>query len=77
MNLITFFATIKNLFNYPEDIFGNPYSKKHIMKKFRKLKIKDSLFSDFYSEFIQLAFDLEYTLEMLIWEFEHKLTSRL
>ena len=25
MNLITFFTTIKNLFNYLEDIFDNPY----------------------------------------------------
>ena len=36
-----------------------------------------SLFSDFYSEFIRLASDLEYTSEMLIREFKHKLTPRL
>ncbi len=36
-----------------------------------------SLFSDFYSEFIRLASDLEYTSEMLIWEFKYKLTPCL
>ena len=47
------------------------------MKKFRELKMGASLFSDFYSEFIQLASDLEYTSEMLIRKFKHKLTPRL
>ena len=47
------------------------------MEKFRELKMGASLFSDFYSEFIQLASDLEYTSEMLIREFKHKLTPRL
>ena len=36
------------------------------MEKFRGLKIGASSFSDFYSEFIQLASDLEYTSEMFI-----------
>ena len=36
-----------------------------------------STFNDFYSKFIWLAFNLEYTLEMFIWEFKHKLTPRL
>ena len=44
------------------------------MEKFWEFKMRASLFSDFYSEFIWLAFDLEYTLEMLIQEFKHKLT---
>ena len=47
------------------------------MEKFRELKMEASSFSDFYSEFIRLASDLEYTLEMLIQEFKHKLTPRL
>ena len=47
------------------------------MKKFRELKIEASLFSDFDSEFIRLASDLEYTLKMLIQEFKHKLMPRL
>ena len=47
------------------------------MEKFRELKIEASLFSNFYSEFIQLASDLEYTSEMFIWEFKQKLTPRL
>ena len=34
-------------------------------------------FSDFYSKFIQLASDLEYTSEMLIQEFKHKIMPRL
>ena len=34
-------------------------------------------FNDFYSEFIRLASELEYTSEMLIREFKHKLTPRL
>ena len=36
------------------------------MKKFRELKMDPSLLSNIYSEFIQLAFNLEYILEMLI-----------
>ena len=47
------------------------------MEKFRELKMGTSLFSDFYSKFIRLASDLEYTSEMLIREFKHKLTPRL
>ena len=47
------------------------------MEKFRELKIGASSFSDFYSEFIRLASNLEYTSEMLIREFKHKLTPRL
>ena len=47
------------------------------MKKFRELKIEASLFSNFYSEFIQLTFDFEYISEMFIWDFKHKLTPHL
>ncbi len=36
-----------------------------------------SSFSNFYSEFIRLALDLEYTSEMFIQEFKYKLTPRL
>ena len=77
MNSITLFATIENLFNYLEDIFGNSHQKEHAMEKFRELKMEASSFSDFYSEFIRLASDLEYTSKMLIREFKHKLTPRL
>ena len=47
------------------------------MEKFRELKIEASLFSDFYSKFIRLASDLEYTSEMFIQKFKHKLMPRL
>ncbi len=47
------------------------------MENFRDLKMGTSSFNDFYSEFIRLASDLEYTSEMLIREFKHKLTPRL
>ena len=77
MNSITFSATIKDLVNHLKDIFGNSHRKEHIIKKFRELKIKPSLFSDIYSKFIRLALDLEYISEMLIWEFKHKLMPRL
>ena len=77
LNSIILFTIIDNLFNHLEDIFGNPHWKEYAMEKFRELKMGASLFSDFYSEFIQLASDLEYTSEMLIWEFKHKLTPQL
>ena len=34
LNSITFFTTINDLFNYLKDIFGNPYRKEQVMKKF-------------------------------------------
>lgn len=73
VNLITFFATIEDLFHPLEDIFGNFYPKEHAMEEFWDLKIGVCLFNDFDSEFIDLAFDLEYVSEMLIWKFKHKL----
>ena len=77
LNSITSFTTIDKLFNYLKDIFGDSHQKKHAMEKFRELKMGTSLLSDFYSEFIQLASDPKYTLEMLIRKFKHKLTSQL
>ncbi len=61
-----FFANIKDLFNYLENIFGNFYLKENIMEKFREFKIVVNLFNDFHSKFIYLALDLEYTWEMVI-----------
>ena len=66
LNSITPFTTIDDLFNYLEDIFGNPHRKEYVIEKFQELKMGVSLFGDFYSEFIRLASDLEYTLEILI-----------
>ena len=66
LNLITLFATIEDLFNYLEDIFANPHWKDHAMEKFRDLKMGARSFNDFYSEFIRLALELEYTSKMLI-----------
>ena len=77
MNLITSFANIEDLFNHLEDIFDNLYQKKHAIEKFRELKIEASLFSNFYSKFIQLISYLKYISEIFIREFDHKLTPRL
>ncbi len=77
LNSITLFTTINDLFNNLKDIFGNPYQKEYVMEKFRDLKMGASSFSDFYSKFIRLASNLEYTSEMLIQEFKHKLMPRL
>ena len=77
LNSITFFSTINNLFNHFEDIFGNPHQKKHAMEKFRELKMRASLFSEFYFKFIWLVSDFEYISEMFIQQFKHKLTPRL
>lgn len=52
VNLITFFATIEDLFNHLKDIFGNFYQKEYVIKKFRELKMEASLFIEFYSKFI-------------------------
>lgn len=38
------------------------------------MKIDAYLFNNFYSEFIYLALDLEYTSKILIWKFKYKLT---
>lgn len=39
--------------------------------------MSSSLLNDFYTKFIYLASDLEYTLEMFIQKFKHKLISYL
>ena len=52
LNSITLFTSIDNLFNHLKNIFGNPHRKKHVMEKFRELKMGASLFNDFYSKFI-------------------------
>ena len=77
LNSITLLTTINNLFNYLKDIFGNLHWKKHAIEKFQELKMEASLSSNFYSKFIWLTSDLEYTSEILIWEFKHKSTPRL
>ena len=66
LNSIISFATIEDLFNHLEDIFGNLHWKEYTMEKFQDLKMGARLFNDFYSEFICLALELEYTYEMLI-----------
>ncbi len=77
LNSITPFTTINDLFNHFKDIFSNAYRKEHAMEKFRELKMGTSSFTDFYSEFIRLASDLEYTSKMFIREFKYKLMPRL
>lgn len=74
INSIIPFAIIEDLFNHLKDIFGNLYWKKHAMEIFWELKMGINLFKDFYLEFICLVLDLEYTFEILIWKFKHKLT---
>ena len=44
------------------------------MEKFRELKMGSRFFNAFYSEFIKLAAELEFTKEMLLQEFMHKLS---
>ena len=44
------------------------------MEKFRVLKIDTNLFNNFFSKFIYLTLDLEYISEILIWEYNYKLT---
>ena len=77
LNSITSLATIKDLFNYPENIFGNLNRKDHTMEKFPDLKMGVRSLNNFYSELIRLALELEYTSEILIREFKYKLTLRL
>lgn len=47
------------------------------MEKFQELKMGTNSFIDFYSEFIRLVSDLEYTSKIILREFKHKLTSEL
>lgn len=73
LNLITFFTTIEDLFNYLKDIFDNLHQKNHAMKKFWDSKMGINLFNDFYSEFIHLTLNLNYISKMLVHEFKYKL----
>lgn len=56
VNLITSFTTIKNLFNYLKNIFNNSHFEKYAIEKFQELKIKTSLFDNFYFEYISKIF---------------------
>lgn len=76
-NFITSFTIINDIFNYFEDIFGNFYQKEYAKKNIQELKMRTGTFSNFYSGFIWLASNLEYTLKMLIKKFKYKLTPSL
>lgn len=56
------------------NIFGNFYQKENTIENFFELKIEARLLNNFYFEFISIACDNMYNLEMLIWKFKHKLT---
>lgn len=77
LNSFIYFTAIHDLFIYFENTFGNIYQKANAIEKFREFQIGTNKFINFYSEFIQLASDLEYISEMLICKFKHKLTLRL
>ena len=47
------------------------------MEKFQDLNMGARLFNNFYSEFIRLVLELEYTSKMLIQKFKYKLTPHL
>ena len=69
------FETVDELFTKLEEVYGDPHRKEHAMEKFRELKMGSGSFNAFYSEFIKLAAKLEFTKEMLLREFMHKLSS--
>ena len=68
------FETVDDLFTKLEEVYGDPHRKEHAMEKFRELKMGSGSFNAFYSEFIKLAAELEFTKEMLLREFMHKLS---
>ena len=57
-----------------EEVYDNPHYKKHLIKKFRELKIGLEFFNTLYSEFIKLAAKLEFTKKILQPKFLHKLS---
>lgn len=61
------------MFTKLEEVYKNPNYKKHIMEKFRKLKIDLRFFNAFYSKFIKLAVKLEFIKKMLLQKFMYKL----
>ena len=71
------FETVDNLFTKLEEVYGDPHRKEHAMEKFRELKMGLGSFNAFYLEFIKLAAELEFTKEMLLREFMHKLSPRM
>ena len=71
------FETVDDLFTKLEEVYGDPHCKEHAMEKFRELKMGSGSFNAFYSEFIKLAAELEFTKEMLLREFMHKLSPRM
>ena len=68
------FEIVDNLFAKLKDVYSDPYCKEYAIKKFRKLKISSGFFNIFYSKFVKLAAKLEFTKEMLLQEFMHKLS---
>ena len=71
------FETVDNLFTKLEEVYDDPHCKKHAMEKFKELKIGLGSFNTFYSEFIKLTAKLEFTKEMLLQEFMHKLSPHI
>lgn len=66
LSFIIFFITIDDSFNNLKQILGNSHQKEHAIDEIQELKIRANSFINFDSEFIKLAFELKYTLEMLI-----------
>ena len=54
------------MFTKFKKVYGNFYCKKHIMKKFRELKMGLGFFNAFYFKFIKLVAKLKFTKEILL-----------
>ena len=69
------FEIVDDLFTKLEEVYGDLHRKEHVIEKFKELKMGSGSFNAFYLEFIKLATELEFTKEMLLREFMHKLFS--
>ena len=67
------FKIIDNLFTKLKEVYGNFYCKKHTITKFKELKMGSKSFNIFYLKVIKLAAKFEFTKEMLLQKFMHKL----
>ena len=76
-NSLISFKIVDNLFTKLKEVYSNLYYKKYIIEKFKELIISSRFFNVFDLKLIKLAAKLEFTKEILLYEFMDKLSPHM